>query len=294
MAQPQTVKYVNRMLNVAYITGTVIYDPENPRRFFVRQTANSKLDIPIDLPDKIDSKRPKEKEMFTITGHVRGRNEDGVQTAYVESLFTNTPSILNVNPLTSYLSGYAKQLTESEVPEWCPYNSKGQLKPEFIEKLRKELSEDEKVIIDLYERNFGKIGVSFASYANVVMLAGIVHSCQYIPPNPHQSHPTGILMLRQHEDLNNLIPVRIVSPKLGAIIQKLKPGYPISLKGRMRRKLVLSPDGQEILQEAVYVETDMISAAGPLMIMKPIPSWFVEYLKNARREEENVQELNAE
>jgi len=289
---PRHFLYVNRMYNIAYLTGTVRHDDTSekgaPRCFYLSQTANPALDIPIELPTP-DFSIPPKGEFRTVIAHVFGRVGEYGKTAVVRAITVTESSVLNINPMSTYLLGFAKRLPKDKIPPGCPYNASGQLKEEFLEQLKSidDLTPEEKAIIDLYESMSGKMRGRFDRYSNVVIMAGFVHRANYIPPNQYQTHGSGIIELRQHKDLEQIIPVRVVNSKVSTILKSIRPGYTISLKGRIRRKVMPNADGTGILSDITYVETDMLNAATQTQILPPPPPWFLEYLR--RDDEEEVE-----
>lgn len=281
---PNSFRFVNRMLNVNYMTGVVRHDPENPRQFFLSQTSNASLDVPISLPSP-DFVLPPQGQLRTVVAHVRGRTGQYGQTAIAEAISVTQASVLNVNPMSSYLLGFAKRLPKDKLPDGSPYNAAGQLKQEFVDQIKalEDLRPEEKAVIELYEQHSGKMRGRFDSYSNVVLLAGIVDRYSYVPPNQHQRHGQGIVLLRQHKNLSELIPVRLVNNKAPVILERLRRGAPVALKGRLRRKIMPTPDGTGIASDLVLVETDMINPADQAQILPPPPAWYVDYLKREER-----------
>ncbi|MCX8016514.1 MAG: hypothetical protein N2690_01230 [Rhodocyclaceae bacterium] len=190
-------------------------------------------------------------------------------------------SVLNIPPMTNYLLGFTKRLPKSKLPEGLPYNSSGLLKDEWLEQIKsiEDLRPEEKAVIELYEQQSGRIRGRFDSNSNVVLIAGIVDRASYIPPSTHQSHGYGMVLLRQHKDRALVVPVRLVSNKVATILEKIRPSAPVSLKGRLRRKIIPTPDGQGILSDVVMVETDMLSPADDRQILPPPPEWLVDYVR---------------
>lgn len=276
---PNSFRFVNRMMNIVYMTGQVRHNPDNPRQFFIKQTANPALDVPIELPP--DFVRPPADALRTVIAHVRGRTSEYGQTAVAEVISVTQSSIINVNPMTNFLLGYAKRIPKDKMPEGMLYNAAGQLKDEFLNQIKaiEELSPQERAVIELYEEQTGKMRGRFDSNSNVVLLAGVVDRFAYVPPNAHQRHGQGMILLRQHKNLNEMVPVRLVNNKATFILEKLRRGAPVMIKGRLRRKVMPTPDGAGILSDLVLVETDMISPADQTHILPPPPAWYVDYLK---------------
>ena len=287
---PHSFRYVNRMLNIAYLTGVVRHDPNpdpnGPRRFFLGQTSNPALDIPIDLPTP-DFVMPPQGQLRTVIAHVRGTIGEYGKTAVAEAISVTQSSVLNINPMSTYLLGFAKRLPKDKIAPEMPYNAAGQLKQEFLDQLKsiEDLRPEEKAIIELYEEMSGRMRGRFDSKSNVVLMAGFVHRANYIPPNAHQTHGSGIIDLRQHRELDRIVPIRVVNNKVSTILKNIRPGYTISLKGRLRRKVMPTPDGTGIASDILYVETDMLDAANQTQILPPPPAWFVEYLRQDDEED---------
>lgn len=276
---PNSFRYVNRMLNIGYFTGIVRHS-DDPQMFFLNQTANSALDIPFRLPSK-DFKLPPKGAFRTVIAHVRGEVTQYGQSAYADVLAIQMPSVLNVNPFASFLVGHAKRVSGKQAEEGSPYNARGELKQEYLEQIKSVQDTDPmlKTLIDMYEQEIGRTRGRFDSHSNVIMMAGVVHKAIYIPPNEHQSHGFASVSLRQHKSLDECVPVRIVNNKISVILERLRPGAPISLKGRLRRKIVPTPDGSGVLSDTVWVETDMLGHADPSMILPPVPEWYADYVK---------------
>lgn len=294
---PNSFRYVNRMINVAYLTGTVRRDPNDKQQFYLVQTANPALDIPVRLPNP-DFALPGEYETRTVIGHVRGRVGEYGQTAVLEAISIQPPSVLTINPLSSYLAGFAKRIPKDKIPETLrhmPYNRDGSLRDEVLQALRQidNLTPEEHAIIDLYEQYSGRMRGRFDSNSNVVLLAGVVHRFAYIPPNEHQSHGQGMVMLRQHKDADLVVPVRVVNNRAAQVLQQIKPGVPVMLKGRVRRKVMPTPDGSGILSDVLLVETDMLTPASQNHVLPPVPAWLGEYLRTPSDETANSSQADA-
>ena len=249
-------RYVNKMLNVAYLTGFV-RRPEKGR-FFLQQ--NNNLEHAIEIRTRPDYVIPREFTPVTVVCHIRGQHIEATpegapatQVCFAEAIDIKRPSTRAMPAATAWVLGGTKG-----TDEFKPYSAEGRLRSELADHADEnssELSDEEKVVRMMIDATKGRLDGRMRSMSSAVALAGFVDSMAYIPPNEFQTNGHGLIMLRQHENPAVNIPVRVANSRVKSIMRTIVEGHPIKVAGRLRRKVVLNKEGEKI-GHTLFVETD--------------------------------------
>lgn len=292
-------RHVNGMLNIGYLTGLVVRVEKDC--FYIRQTANEQLDIPIYLPNS-EFRAPEKLKMKTVVVHIHSEQGEYGLTAKAVAVDVSDPSILTMPPMNSFLLGFAKKIPIEKMDEIkIPFNRDGTLKKDYLNALLEAEHESDsiKMLISMYEQSRGKNQrVDMESNSNRVMVAGFVHKRSFVTPNEHQSHGHGRIDLRQHENEDKALPIRLVGKNTLAQLKQLRSrGAAIKVAGRLRRKITPTADGTGILSDVLYIETDLLQRAEPQKDIISVPRWLSDYqdaAAEAQKPTETPQEVTAE
>lgn len=281
-------RYVNKMLNVAYLTGFV-RRPTQGKGFFLQQNNNPEHALEIKI--KSDFQIPREFTPVTVTAHIRGMHsavhglEDGVsmqQTCEIHCIDIERPSTRAMPASATWVMGGGKA-----GDEFKPFNENGSLRSGLVEQTEGNggnLSETESIIRGMIDATKGRMDGRMRSISNAVLISGLVDAMSYIPPNEFQTHGYGLIWLRQHQDPALNVPVRLVNPRGKQIMRSIAEGHPIKVAGRLRRKVILTKEG-ELVGHTYFVETDDLFRAVFKEDILATPDWWssiVERLKERK------------
>jgi hypothetical protein len=287
------LRFVNRMRNVGWLAGYSAPGDENT--FLLQQTNNIEQALHIHVNKKYVSVTKVAGRPLMAMVHVRGyRDEHGAQVS-LHCIELNKPSILDLPIDTVWVSGFgqgkeaSKVLSKLSKSNFTPFDSKGQLRPEFSQYISSADSEKGTFELDDRAKSFIKAHEMFGDVLaasggvidsrldrgqNYVSIAGFVDSKAFIPATQHRKE-YGLVMLRQQEDPEENIPVRVIGRMAKAYIESVKEGAPILVEGSVRRK-VIPNDAGEIVSTHTYIETTRISGAQvDKDIMSPTPAWWL-------------------
>lgn len=231
-------RYVNGMLNVSYLTGFV----RNPQEwgFYLQQTNNIDSMIPVRV--KANMRVPADKTPVTVLAHIFGeRNAQGVPNVVARAYDIQKPSVRSMPALTAWVRGGGK---ESDAEDFRPFVTGAGIKPKLTDEAAQHVesgesfTDDEQIMRDIIEATRGRLDTRLGDNANVVQIAGFVDSMMWVEPNEFQSNGYGAIMLRQHEDTDKNIPVRLYSPAAKTIMKNVTVGLPISVAGQIRMKVI--------------------------------------------------------
>lgn len=287
-------RFVNNMLNVAYLTGFV-RKPVNGKHFFLQQ--NNNPEHAIEILVKKDFTIPREFTPVTVTCHVRGARtkdlsaEGGLppqQTCEIHCVDIERPSTRAMPASATWVMGGGR-----DGDDFKPYNENGTLRPGLAEQTETadgELSATEAIIRGMIDATKGRMDGRMRSISNAVLVSGLVDAMSYIPGNEHQTHGYGLIWLRQHQDSALNIPVRLVNSRVRSIMRSISEGHPIKVAGRLRRKVILSKDGASILGHTVTVETDDLFRAVFKEDILTTPEWWGDIVQRLRERKRAAQE----
>ena len=279
-------KYVNAMLNVAYVTGFV-RRPEG-RSFLIQQKSESAdlvHGIPLLVGDGIAV--PREFTPITATCHVYGaKSPDGLRNAELRVIDMRTPSTRSM-PL--WLAWNASMPEGIKLDGFNPFRA-GAIQPEYA---GQEGAPDDPLRLVL-EATRGRLDTRLGDNANVAMLAGVVEGAAYIKPTEHQQGYIAAL-IRQHKNPEQNIPVRLYSNKPQSHLSSICIGAPVKVVGQIRVKLIHGVPEKEgeapvILGRQLYIRCGEFSVVQrgteehPGDIRFPLPEWWHDMVQRRREE----------
>lgn len=287
-------RFVNAMLNIGYLTGVIVISPEERDRFYVRQTGNEQLDIPVFLPNPA-FRMPQRNSIKTVVVHCYSEITDSGSSVRPVVVSVSDPSVLTMPPMSNFLLGFRNKIPADKLEQLMgeiklPYHRDGSIKKEFLELLKDTNQDDEAIlaIIQMYEMTRGSNRTSaLDSNGNRVLIAGFVDRRSYVPANEYQEHGHGRVDLRQHEERDRCVPIRLVGSQVRPQLERVKhAGVAIKVAGRLRRKVIPSNDGTGIISDAVYIETDLLQRANQGQDILSVPNWITGYRDEMMRRKE--------
>lgn len=309
---PKAYKYVNRMLNVIYLTGFVVESNREEGWFKVGQTINKEQDIVVHM-EPGHSKIPAKRRMVTATCHVWGEQfvnpkTDGKETPeklsglYIRAIDVSQANILSIPSAAAYFGkarNRGKIIPKGIVvdEERIPYDTLNNLKPDIAEtveisKANPDESEASKsteandeepvdmmdVIRKIIEASGGKFNTDMGQNANVVLVAGCVEDAYIRKGNEHSSKDRLEILLRQCDKTEEALFVRYEpdrGPAPQAYASRIKKGFPIKVLGEIRVKPILDEPGN-VLGHHCYIRAREIYSAEIGTDIQALPSWWIE------------------
>lgn len=231
-------RYPNGMLNVAWIAGFIRGVKPGARMFYIQQTNNSNLMLPIYLR-KGDQIPPRFKEMSPVrvichieggqvdAEHLQGKQDESGKIEYpVERIAKavvigfDAANVLDMPPAIAF---------QKVPPQGAPEDS-----VDFKPFTREE---------------------SMSDSSNIVRIAGFVQSViMQTPDSKSDNSDCCVLLIRQTEKEAGCIPVRYYSKRLAeAVYNRIKRGLPIAIDAayRVRAKPIGEPDPESGLAPVV-------------------------------------------
>lgn len=281
----KTFRYVNDLLNIAYITGFV--RKPTSEGFLVQQTNNIEMAVPIELPAGFAP--PKEYTPITVVAHVFGRRtEQGEPEAYLRAIDTMTPSSRAMPLWLSWNTTLPKGATEDD---FKPFGKDGTLDKSLDGDNGDTVDSDDNragIVREILELTKGRLDTRLGDNANTVMLAGFLQGAALIRGDEKKS-PYLALLLRQHGDASKSIPVRIHERSDGLLKSHLKSiqlGAPLMATGQVRVKVIPDDDGN-IVKRTVYIRASGVSGAQQGVHMLSIPAWLKQMLLELKQRVED-------
>lgn len=226
-------RYPNGMLNVGWIAGFIRGIKPGARMFYIQQTNNSNLMLPVYLRkgDQIPA-RFKEMSPVRIICHIEGgqidaehlpgkQGEDGKieypseRIAKAVAIGFDAATVLDMPPAIAF---------QKVPPEGAPADT-----VDFKPFTRDEFMPDS---------------------SNIVRIAGFVQSVVMQVPDKNEGSDCCILLIRQTEKESGCIPVRYYNKRLAeAVYNRIKRGLPIAIDAayRVRAKPIGEPDPESKL-----------------------------------------------
>lgn len=286
MKIPKALKYVEQMRNIGYLTGYVRHinklDKEtwhcrqitDSNVFLLQQTKNIEQAIPIYLPEGVPL--PADKSPVTIAIHAFGFTDPitGEQTIRIKSLNIARPSIRAMPPSMVWNLNANKKFGDDD---FNPFGKGGVLKDDIkaeTEGTDSEFSESEQAIQDILETSKGRVDTRLGQNANVMMIAGFLDSFKKFLPSEHRVNTFWDLSLRQHEQAQKNVPVRVYTPDMKGLGSKLKRGLPVAITSQVRVKVTPNDDKDGQPEGVVYLRTDDVQAANRVQDILAVPAWY--------------------
>ena len=302
MIIPKIAKYVESMRNIGYLTGFVRHLDKIPSEtwhkrqlkdfhgFLLQQTANLEQAIPIWMPDGVPM--PADKSPVTVAVHVFGYKDatTGEQSIKVKSLDIARPSIRAMPPSMVWkLDSNAKFADD----DFNPFGKGGDLKPEYadaVDKSDNDFSDAEKAIQQMLEASRGRLDTRLGQNANVIMVAGFLDSFTKFLPDEFRTQSFWDLRIRQHEERDRALPVRVYTRDIKGLGSKLRRGLPTSVTGQIRVKVTPNDEKDGIPEGVVYIRTDDIYGADRINDILKVPEWYVKMREEHERERQAQKE----
>lgn len=269
---PYQMRFANGMKNFAYLSGFVRKPQKNG--FYIQQNNNMQhaLWINVNEGDTI----PPEYSPVTSIVRVRGElDEDGRPQVSLHQIDIRRPTLNEMPTMLIWMAGSA-----GKGDDFAPFSPAGELAESF----RNRLDNDEEGVsasareqmYNLLSNVRGQSQTRLSNASNGCVVAGFIDTFSYVEPNEYQSRGYGLILLRQHANRDQNIPIRLTHPKIQAIMNRYFEGMPAIFVGRVRRK-VLPDDDNNIRQADVYVDAYEAQQAIPNQDIIQVPSWWSEY-----------------
>jgi len=254
---PDSYSYVGAMRNVAWIAGYARHiklDAGRVQSMEVQQVNNTNLALPVDFgPEARLQSGFQETFPIKITAHVFGRRlESGERIAELRAIDAETPTLLDLPGMTVW---------DKALPKGAPVDD---FKP-----IGREDSPD-------------------AKGQNAVRLAGFVYAASFAKDvDGRDQKDCLIILLRQHEDPEKCIPVRVYGRYAVHYMKRVQQGMPITILGeyRVRVKKVKdadSADGVDIVERYPYIHASHVRVADPKEI-RSVPQWALEQIERLKQ-----------
>lgn len=286
-------KFVNEMLNVAYLTGWV----RKPTKagFYLQQTNNLAHAVFI----KVDSNTriPKETTPVTVVCHTFGRKrEDGKSVVELIAIDIKKPSSRSMPIELVWKSSLPPG---ADIDSFEPFKLDGSFKGMIAEQIDDSESSEIADILRVLEATKGRLNTKLGENANVVMLAGLVEGAAIVPATHHggkEQRAYISVLLRQHRDASMAIPIRLhESPEmLQGILKTIPIGCPISMVGSAQVKVIPNDKNEkEIADSFLYIRTRTLSGATKGVEIRQDPDWWGEMARRivGERKDRQVKQL---
>lgn len=304
MKIPKALKYVEQMRNIGYLTGFVRHvnklgketwhsrQIKNENYFLLQQTSNLEQSIPIYLPEGVPL--PANKSPVTVAIHAFGHTDPvtGEQTVRIRSLNIARPSI-RAMPASMVWNLNANRKFGDD--DFNPFGKGGVLREEIKAGVESEsedsdYSDSERAIQDMLESSNGRLDTRLGKNANVMMVAGFLDSFRKFLPDEHRVNTYWDLSLRQHEQSDRNMPVRVYTPDMKGLGSQLKRGMPVAITSQVRVKVTPNDDKDGLPEGTVYLRTDDVQAANRVQDILAVPLWYT----TMRNEQEELRKKQRE
>ena len=273
LKRPSAYRYVNHMLNICYLTGFA-RDPDAKAGVFMLQQNNNRAQaMPITVSP--GERLPRDKTPVTVLCHLFGaRNEDGESNLVIKAIDIQKPSVRSMPALTTWVKGTSKGSLQDEFRPFSAdpsvYNN---THSDTNATSGTEFNDSEQILRDILDATRGRLDTRLGDNANVVLLAGFIDAMAYVNGNEHQKNGYGALLIRQHEDPDRSIPVRLYSNSAHSILKQVAPGMPISVAGQVRMKILPNDDGL-VRHTSLHVRVPDLYRADRKKDIVEIPDWW--------------------
>ena len=287
------LRFVNKMRNVGWLAGYC--QPGDDSSFLLQQTNNIEQGLRISVGAQHAKLTKLSGRPLLAMVHIRGyRDEHGPQVS-LHCVEMNKPSLLDLPIDEVWSSGFghgkeaAKILSKLSRANFSPFDDDGEIRKEYRQYIASANAETGEFKLDDRAQSFmrahnmlgdvlaasgGVIDSRLDRGQNYISIAGFVDSKAWIPATEHRRE-YALLMVRQHEDQEQNIPVRVVGKMAKAYYRKTAEGSPVLIEGSARRKVIPNDEG-EIVSRHTYIETTRISPAqADQDILTPLPGWWL-------------------
>ncbi len=284
MAVDPRYRYVNSMRNIAWLVG---YLRKVDDQYFVQQNNNIEQMLPLSVPNNFVM--PADRTPVEVACHVYAVRKDDEQNCYLRVIEVNRPSIRSMPPFATWIRG--KQAKD----DFRPFLNSKEIKQEFVDGIdnNEDATEHEKALAEWFQSARNRMDSRMGEASNKVFLAGYVGAARYVAPNEHQTHGYGEIYLRQHEDAEKSIPIRLYSPAAIQMLKGIRKGHPVAFQGQIRMKVLPDDEGQ-IRSRNLHVRVDEIFAVDPRkdFISDP-PEWWASLFREGQKERRTNQSAAA-
>lgn len=286
------LRFVNKMRNIGWLAGYC--QPGDDRSFLLQQTNNLEQGLRVEVSEQYAKLTRMAGRPLLVMVHVRGyRDEHGPQVS-LNCVQMDKPSLLDLPIDQVWASGFgqgreaAKTLGQLSRANFSPFNAQGELRPEFSQYITSADATTGKFELDERAQSFlkahemlgdvlaasgGVIDSRLDRGQNYISLAGFVDSKAWVPATEHRKE-YALLMIRQHEDQEKNVPVRVTGKMAKAYYKKIIEGSPVLIEGSARKK-VIPDDNGNIVSRHTYIETTRVSPAQVEQdILTPLPAWW--------------------
>lgn len=288
------LRFVNKMRNVGWLAGYC--QPGDDRHFLLQQTNNIEQGLKIEVSEQHSKLTRMVGRPLLVMVHVRGyRDEHGPQVG-LHCVQMDKPSLLDLPIDQVWASGFgqgqgreaAKTLGRLSRSNFSPFDENGEIRKEYQQFITNADAKTGKFELDERARSFvqahemlgdvlaasgGVIDSRLDRGQNYISIAGFVDAKAWVPATEHRRE-YALLMIRQHEDPEKNIPVRVVGKMAKAYYKKVAEGSPVLIEGSARRKVIPDDDGN-IVSRHTYIETTRVSPAQAEQdILTPLPAWW--------------------
>lgn len=234
--------YVSGFRNVAWLTGYIEEIKENC--LYISQNGYRNTAVLVFFDDKTKPRGIKQGSAVSIICRVLGQKQGLNRLPILKVLGYERPKLLNMPPASAYQIALKHNAQSSQV---IP-------------------SEDVKTLNPKLNPN-----------SNVVHLAGLVEACV---PLPSQKNPGLIVLIKQHKESDQSIPVRLYGGLARAYRTRLKRGMPIMIEGsaRMRAEEVVGHDGEKTITLVPFIQTSDIRVPQRGSEFLFIPPWAYQFM----------------
>lgn len=231
-------RFPNGMLNVAWIAGFIRGVKPGARMFYIQQTNNSNLMLPVHLRkgDQIPA-RFKDQAPVRIICHIEGGQIDA----------EHLPGKVNAEGKTEYP---VERIAKAVAIGFDAANILDMPPAIAFQKVPPEGAPTDNVDFKPFTRD-----EAMSDSSNIVRIAGFVQSViMQTPEKNGEGSDCCILLIRQTEKESGCIPVRYYNKRLAeAVYNRIKRGLPIAIDAayRVRAKPIGAPDPESGLAPVV-------------------------------------------
>lgn len=269
-------KYVNEMLNIAYLTGWV---RKPSKGGFLLQQIDS-LAHAIFITVEPGTRIPKETTPVTVLCHVYGlKREDGKSIVELRAIDIKKPSSRSMPIELVWKSSLAEG---AATDAFQPFKSDGTFKGLIAEQIDDSENNEIADILRVLEATKGRLNTKLGENSNVVTLAGFVEGAAIVRATHHggkEQQAYISVLLRQHRDAAKAIPIRLYEKPemLSGILGTIPVGYPVSMVGQVKIKVIPNNENpKEIADSFLYIRTRSLSGATKGEEIRQEPDWWGE------------------
>lgn len=290
------LNYVNRMRNVGWLAGYAL--PGDGNSFLLQQTNNIEHALKIEVGQQHSKLSRLPGRPMLVKVHARGYRDEHGQQLSLHCIEMNKPSLLDLPIEEVWASGFghgkeaARILGKLARTNFTPFDAEGNVRSEYRQHLVSansetgefELNERAKSFIraqnvlgEMLDASGGVVDSRLGRGQNYLSVAGFVDARAWVPATEHRSE-YALLLIRQHENSEQDIPVRVIGKMARAYYKEAKEGHPVLVEGSVRRKVIPNDeDTTQIKSRHTYLEATRVSlAVKGTDMLEPIPEWWMQ------------------